>query len=112
MNALARPTADYDETLSQSKIITQRVKCINRELAAHVATEEPVSMSARRRVCAALHHHLIVCEGMTSEQASKYRENTPDVSKLRGDGKAFGTPLFDKETGTFVMSGGKFSIPK
>lgn len=76
---------ECSDAIEAAATITNRVKCINRELKAHAGQDDPLSKSTRAQVCSALHHHLIVCEGMTPAEASQFRENVPTV-------RSFSTP--------------------
>ena len=63
----ARTSPDYDEAVSSVETVTQRLRCVNRELASFECPVDPLDPSVRRKVGLALRNHCIRCEGMPDD---------------------------------------------
>lgn len=59
-----RDPQGYSDAVSFTKKITQRLKCVNRELAKPPTPTDNLSKSLRERVCDALDNHQSRCEGV------------------------------------------------
>lgn len=61
--SLTKKPRGYDQALQVGDTVTQRLRCINRELEKSDGGDN-LSPEIREKVACALHNHLIRCEGL------------------------------------------------